>query len=156
MVYCIFSESPAGILILREQFLDANPTYERHEEAIKLLTNLADDAQRFPSDMELEDIRIENEWPFASGGYADVYRKSYKGQTVAVKKIRPDSASLADVVARVCGLLSYAPPFSLLSFSEAPYGGFDIASVGASEYLAATWGSQRNTPVVGDTVARER
>jgi len=67
--------------------------------------------QSFALTEELEGIE---KYPFGGGGFSDVYKATYKGQTVAVKVLRIDALGDPNLTRMVCDPFSAISPFQLL------------------------------------------
>jgi hypothetical protein len=71
------------------QWLDAHPLHLLRQRAISLLVKLSAESQQFPPCLFLREVDLGPvRDPDKMGGFADVFRGSFQGGKVAVKRLR--------------------------------------------------------------------
>jgi hypothetical protein len=71
------------------QWLDEHPTHFNRAVGIRLLIELASRSGEIPRSLFIEDAKLENpQYPYTGGAFADVYRGTWDGKRVAVKRLR--------------------------------------------------------------------
>jgi len=79
--------------------------------------------------------------PFTSGGFADVYKATYKGKPVVAKALRTTSVENPENVHKVSGLIFYAIVLSAqAAFSALCKGGRRMEMASTREHSTIRWG----------------
>jgi hypothetical protein len=84
------------------QWLNSNPWHAQRPRALKVLVDLATSSNELPSGLFIQGIQLHSHLPDSFGAYADVFRGTYQGHPVAVKRLRiNESGKEKDVIHRV-------------------------------------------------------
>jgi hypothetical protein len=70
------------------QWLDANVKHERRRKIITLLMDVAKASNELPSSLFVAGVQIYSPHPTMSGGFADVFKGEFAGQSIALKRLR--------------------------------------------------------------------
>jgi hypothetical protein len=88
--------------VKHSQWLDANSHHEDRRRVIKLLVDIASASNELPRTLFLRGVQLHSFNPTSCGAYADVFRGSWKGTTVALKRLRfNDSGQMRDQIHKV-------------------------------------------------------
>jgi hypothetical protein len=78
--------------------LSHDELFERqHRIAIYLLIKLASNSGELPPSLFLSGVEIATRDPDAVGGFADIFRGTYQGVAVAIKRLRLSTAGRDDI-----------------------------------------------------------
>ncbi|KAF7336043.1 Kinase-like protein [Mycena sanguinolenta] len=61
-------------------------------QALRLLQKVSEAEEKLPSSLFITGVNDHDEYPICRGGFSDVYRASYRGQMVALKRLRTFTA----------------------------------------------------------------
>lgn len=70
------------------QWLDINLNHEHRRIVLKRLVDIASASNELPRSLFLDGVELPSLHPAGYGAYADVFRGTYRGSAVALKRLR--------------------------------------------------------------------